>query len=260
MKPYNNGTKTLKGESGMISVNPYVCSDRDIARLRDNGVSLYLTRDLLNSCDDYLCPIVQDGKIGFINSFAELVIPAKYDKLIGRFVDSDSLIVCVRDGKCGLLNTAGLEILMGEYRSVEPIDNQYAIVMNSEYRKGIVEVMTNRITVPFGEYHNFIYNDNVLVARINFSKGLITPTGKKITPIKYRWISGVECGLLRVIVEDAVDGVVSKRWGLINTSGVEILPVIYDQISPIKGDGTIVYATHEKRSVKFDISNLTLRD
>lgn len=56
---------------------------------------------------------------------------------------------------------------MGEYGSVEPIGNQYAIVMNSEYRKGIVEVMTDRIAIPFGEYHDFIYNDNVLLARIN---------------------------------------------------------------------------------------------
>lgn len=258
MKPYNNGTKTLKGESGMISVNPYVCSDRDIARLRDNGVSLYLTRDLLNSCDDYLCPIVQDGKIGFINSFAELVIPARYDKFIGRFVDSDSLIVCVRDGKCGLLNTAGLEILMGEYRSIEPVGNQFAIVMNSEYKKGIVEIMTKRMSIPFGEYHNFISIDNVLIARRQFLKGLITPTGELITPIKYKWISEVEYGFMRVIVEDVINDKVIQKWGLIDINGKEVLPILYDNISPIKNNGATVYATIEQRLIKFNTSNMTI--
>lgn len=259
MKPYNNGTKRIKGKYGMISITPYICGDEDVKRLRDKGISLYLTRDLICACDKYLCPVIQNDKIGFINSFAEIVIPPKYDSFIGDFTSPESLIVVCKDNEWGILNTDGLEMLMGEYRSISLVDTQHAIVMNSEYQKGIIEILTKRITVPFGEYDNFNSYKNILIARKKLLKGLITPTGKQITPIQYRWISGVEYGLLRIIIEEKTGDVVTKRWGLIDTQGNEILPAIYDNISPIRSNGNVVYAVKDNKSIKFDISNLTQR-
>lgn len=259
MKPYNNGTKRVKGKYGMISITPYICSDKDINRLRAKGISLYLTRDLICACDKYLCPVIQNDKIGFINSFAEIVIPPKYDSFIGEFTSPESLIVVYKDNKCGVLNTDGLEMLMGEYQSISLIGTQYAIVMNSEYQKGIIEIMTNQMTIPFGEYDNFNYYNKVLTARKKLLKGLITPTGKLITPIQYQWIGEVEYELLRVIMEDRINDAVIKRWGLIDIQGHEVLPAIYDNISPIRSNGSIVYAVKEDKTIKFDISNLTQR-
>lgn len=259
MKPYNNGTKRIKGKYGMISITPYICGDEDVKRLRAKGISLYLTRDLICACDKYLCPVIQNDKIGFINSFAEIVIPPKYDSFIGDFTSPESLIVVCKDNEWGILNTDGLEMLMGEYRSISLVDTQHAIVMNSEYQKGIIEILTKRITVPFGEYDNFNSYKNILIARKKLLKGLITPTGKQITPIQYRWISGVEYGLLRIIIEEKTGDVVTKRWGLIDTQGNEILPAIYDNISPIRSNGNVVYAVKDNKSIKFDISNLTQR-
>ena len=214
---------------------------------------------LLNSYDCYLCSVIQDGKIGFINSFAEVVIPPKYDSFTGEFNEVESMIVVCRDNMCGVLNTDGLEMLMGKYQSISLIGTQYAIVMNSEYQKGIIEIMTNQMTVPFGEYDNFNYYNKVLLARKKLLKGLITPTGKLITPIQYKWIGVIEYGLLRVIMEDRTNDAVIKRWGLIDTQGYEVLPVIYDNISPIRNNGSVVYAVKDNKTIKFDVSNLTQR-
>jgi len=260
MKPYNNGTKKIKGEYGMISVTPYICSSEDVKKLRDKGISLYITRESVCAYKGYLCPVLQNGKIGFINSFAEVVIPPKYDSFIGEFNEPESMIVVYRDNKCGILNTDGLEMLMGEYQSISLIGTQYAIVMNSEYQKGIIEIMTNQMTVPFGEYDNFNYYNKVLIARKKLLKGLITPADKLITPIQYRWIGEVEYGLLRVIIEDRTNDVVIKRWGLIDIQGHEVLPAIYDNISPIRSNGSVVYAVKDNKTIKFDISNLTQRE
>ena len=259
MKPYNNGTKRMQGKYGMISITPYICSDGDVKILRDKGISLYITKDLIGACKGYLCPVVQNGKIGFINSFAEVVIPPKYDSFTGEFNEVESMIVVCRDNMCGVLNTDGLEMLMGEYQSISLISVQYAIVMNSEYQKGIIEIMTNQMTVPFGEYDNFNYYNKVLIARKKLLKGLITPTGKLITPIQYRWIGEVEYGLLRVIIEDRTNDAVIKKWGLIDIQGHEVLPAIYDNISPIRNNGSVVYAVKDNKTIKFDISNLTQR-
>ena len=259
MKPYNNGTKRMQGKYGMISITPYICSDGDVKILRDKGISLYITKDLIGACKGYLCPVVQNGKIGFINSFAEVVIPPKYDSFTGEFNEPESMIVVYRDNMCGVLNTDGLEMLMGEYQSISLIGTQYAIVMNSEYQKGIIEIMTNQMTVPFGEYDNFNYYNKVLTARKKLLKGLITPTGKLITPIQYKWIGEVEYELLRVIIEDRTNDAVIKKWGLIDIQGHEVLPAIYDNISPIRNNGSVVYAVKDNKTIKFDISNLTQR-
>ena len=259
MKPYNNGTKRMQGKYGMISITPYICSDGDVKILRDKGISLYITKDLIGACKGYLCPVVQNGKIGFINSFAEVIIPPKYDSFTGEFNEVESMIVVYRDNKCGVLNTDGLEMLMGEYQSISLIGTQYAIVMNSEYQKGIIEIMTNQMTVPFGEYDNFNYYNKVLTARKKLLKGLITPTGQLITPIQYRLIGEVEYELLRVIMEDRTNDAVIKRWGLIDIQGHEVLPAIYDNISPIRSNGSVVYAVKDNKTIKFDISNLTQR-
>ena len=126
---------------------------------------------LLNSYDCYLCPVIQDGKIGFINSFTEVVLPLKYDSFTGEFNEVESMIVVYRDNKCGVLNTDGLEMLMGEYQSISLVGTQYAIVMNSEYQKGIIEIITNQMTVPFGEYDNFKYYNMVLQLARSSLKG-----------------------------------------------------------------------------------------
>ena len=257
MQPYNNGTKRLKGQYGMISISPYICSDKDVEHLRNKGISLFLTRDLICACDKYLCPVIQNDKIGFINSFAEIVITPKYDRFIGDFNEPDSLIVVFNDNKCGIIDAQGIEMLMGEYLSISLIGNRYAIVMNAEYQKGVVEILTNQITIPFGKYDSFICYDDSLIVRDKLLKGLITPNGKLITPIQYRWISEMEYGLFRVVKEVTKNGGIIKKWGIIDNKGNEILPVIYDEISPIRNNGAVVYAKIDKRSIRFDISNLT---
>ena len=120
----------------------------------------------------------------------------------------------------------------------------------------VAEIITYRITgtVSIVDYYN-----NLLIARKKLLKGLITPTGNLLTLIQYKWISGVEYGLLRVIIEEKTDDTVIKRWGLIDTQGNEILPAIYDNISPVRSNGSLVYAVKDNKTIKFDISNLTQR-
>lgn len=237
----------------------YGSQEGRIAKLKAKGIGLLVNQELLNGYDCYLCPVIQNGKIGFINSYAKIVIQPQYDNITGEFTSPESMIVVCKDNKWGVLNTDGLEMLMGEYRSISLVGTQYAIVMNSEYQRGIIEVLTKKMTIPFGEYDSLDYYNNLLIARKKLLKGLITPTGNLLTLIQYKWISGVEYGLLRVIIEEKTDDTVIKRWGLIDTQGNEILPAIYDNISPVRSNGSLVYAVKDNKTIKFDISNLTQR-
>ena len=240
---------------GRISESWYI--EGRISYLNKTGIGLFTTKEILEKIPSYLYPVVQDGKIGFINSFADVVIPLQYDEFIGEFSSSDSLITVCKEGKWGILNANGIEMLMGEYQSISLIDTQYAIVMNSERQKGIIEIMTKKTTVPFGEYNDLSYYGSLLRASNKQFKGLITPTGKRITPIQYKWIGDVEYGLIRVIIEEKIGEEVIQKWGMIDTQGREILPAIYDNISRIKYGSTTIYAHKDHRCIKFDIENLT---
>lgn len=234
----------------------YGSQEGRIAKLKTKGIGLLVNQELLNGYDCYLCPVIQNGKIGFINSYADIVIQPQYDNIAGEFTSPESMIVVCKDNKWGVLNTDGLEMLMGEYQSISLVGTQYAIVMNSEYQKGIIEIMTKQMTIPFGEYDNFNYYNKVLIVRKKLLKGLITPAGKLITPIQYRWIGTIEYGLLRVIIEDKTNDAVIKKWGLIDIQGYEVLPAIYDNISPIRSNGSVVYAVKDNKTIKFDIRGL----
>lgn len=238
-------------ESGYIGSRIY--------QLKNKGIGLFITKEILNSLPCYLCPVIKEGKIGFINSFADIIIIPQYDDFVGEFTSPESLITVCKENKWGILNANGIEFLMGEFQRISLIGTQYAIVMDSEYKKGIIEVMTKRMTIPFGEYDDFNYYDSLLIARKKQLKGLITPTGKLITPVKYKWISCVEYGLLRVIIEENIDGEITQKWGIIDTLGSEILPTIYDRISPVRSEGKVIYADKKDKSIKFNIENLTQR-
>lgn len=247
---YTSGSEHI----GHYTENGYV--EGNINQLRNKGVGLLITKEALDYVSYYLCPIIQSGKIGFINSFADVIIEPQYDSFMGNFTSPDSLIIVSKDSKWRVLKANGLEILMDEFKSISLIDTQYAIVMDSEYKKGIIETMTKRIVIALGEYDNFSYYSNLLIAHKKQLNGLITPTGELITPIKYKWISNVEYGLLRVIIEENNSGQIIKKWGLIDTQGNEVLPIIYDRISSIRNDGQTVYADKDGKNIKFNIKNL----
>lgn len=242
---------------GRISEPAYIKGRIDY--LNRTGIGLFTTEEILEKIPSYLYPVVQNGKIGFINSFADIVIPLQYDDFVGEFSSSDSLVTVCKEGKWGILNSNGIEMLMGEYQRISLIGAKYAIVMNSDFQKGIIEIMTNQITIPFGEYDNFKYYNKILIAGKKSLKGLITPTGNLITPIQYKWISGVEYGLIRVIIEKEIGKEVIQKWGMIDCQGNEVFPVIYDRISPVRDNGKKNYADKDGRSIKFDIENLVAR-
>ena len=84
-------TYTSGGEHiGHYTENGYI--EGNINQLRNKGIGLLITKEVLNNIPYYLCPIIQNDKIGFINSFADIIIEPQYDSFIGDFTSPESLI------------------------------------------------------------------------------------------------------------------------------------------------------------------------
>ena len=77
-------------------------------------------------------------------------------------------------------------------------------------------------------------NGNVrVIQREDYRYGVTDMEGNVIVPFgKYNWIDGYDHGLARVIINTPVENspFPSRKLGIINEKGEEVLPVEYDQI------------------------------
>jgi len=79
--------------------------------------------------------------------------------------------------------------------------------------------MSNLVEKEFGSV-KVIENRNYQWSIVDLEGNVIVPFGK------YDWIDGFDHGLARVNKVDAG----SKKWGIINMDGEEVLPVEYDSV------------------------------
>ena len=80
------------------------------------------------------------------------------------------------------------------------------------------------------------YGEVNVVKNRNYQYGVMNNAGEMIVPFgKYDWISGFDHGLARVILGNGAINLITgeyikPKWGIIDESGQEILPLIYDEI------------------------------
>ena len=164
-----------------------------------------------------LIPFTSGEKIGFINRNKEIVVKPQYCMYYGEcFSEEDYIRVAVnypygfanKSGTVsayqrplyGLINYKGEVVIPVEYFSLVPaIGNKRVYTLqNKEYQYGVIDLDGTEI-VPFG---------------------------------KYNWIDGFDKGLARVKIGTATNGLKDSgnKWGAIDETGKEILPVEYDDI------------------------------
>lgn len=142
-------------------------------------------------------------KIGLLDKNGEIVLPAEYDEILDDCYHPDDFIrvgkfVCTKSSKnirvrYNIINTRG-ELLLSQ---------MYDWVCVSDDKKYII----------IKDYTNYS-TDGYAIFDIE---------GKEIVPLgKYQWLDFFDRGLARVTRK--------KKWGLINTAGEEVQPLIYDKI------------------------------
>ena len=112
--------------------------------------------------------------------------------------------------------------------------------------------MSNLVEKEFGSV-KVIENRNYQWSIVDLEGNVIVPFGK------YDWIDGFDHGLARVN-KLCPDG---KKWGMINMSGEEVLPVEYDSVWNFYGknrNSTTVEKAGNKATVYFSDLNPDLYD
>lgn len=158
----------------------------NILKLEKAGVSLLLNENAFNK---HLClfPVKNsDGKIGFVNEDAEIVIPTEYDHYIGSFVSKDSLVSVKKDNLFGLIDSINHFVIPMKYRGLIPSLDGVHSVQSLDYKRGVINT-EGEIIVPFGVYQWIDGFDSGLarVKGMDDKWGIINKTGKVVLPVVF---------------------------------------------------------------------------
>ena len=93
---------------------------------------MLITEEILNNNTDYLCPINQNGKIGFINSFADIVITPQFDSVADHFTTAESLVRVCKNNRCGIIDAAGNYVIDCQYRNMSSIWEEHTVRIQNE--------------------------------------------------------------------------------------------------------------------------------
>lgn len=127
--------------------------------------------------DHYIAEVNARFGIFSMNSMKE-IIPVKYDKIS---VTDDSSYIVTLNGKYGLLNTHGNEILQPIYSSFQSSGNVYRVTQNS--KKGIVS--RSGKVIAGCKYDDIEPYESCYVVRLGKKSGILDASGNVALAIQY---------------------------------------------------------------------------
>ena len=192
-----------------------------------------------------LIPFTSGNKIGFVNQEGDIVVEPQYDMYYGDcysandlikvsvlditgYIRSGGRVVCYNRQLYGLINYKGeivLDTIFYDIIPVESIDNLYTVQKkNGGY--AVIDLNGNEI-VPYG---------------------------------KYDYIDGFNRGFARVKIGRATNGSTNSgnKWGVIDVTGREVLPMEYDNIWNFYGKTyTTIMVIKDGKSYRIPFTQLT---
>lgn len=146
-----------------------------------------------------LIKVRKDGKYGLIDIDGKQVLSIEYDK-IETLKGLENSILVTKDGKVGLVNNSGATIISPEYSQIKKFDN--------DYKKGYITIDSNK------------------------KYGLVSYAGSTILENKYEKIDSVGGENYFVIEEKGNQKIIDKTEKVVLEKG-------YDKISQLNSDGFV---------------------
>ncbi|MBP6431871.1 MAG: WG repeat-containing protein [Ferruginibacter sp.] len=213
---------------------------------------------------DGLAIVTKNGLKGLVDKMGKLIVPCEY-KQIGAF--SEGLAEAYKaDGKVGFINTQGKTIIPFQYSitviygGVKCINGMIP-VRNSAGKYGYID-KNNKLIVPF--LYEVIQNFSdglAMVKRIyNGKVSYLNTKGETVIAEKYndgtQFINGTAYVNIGAKEKSLFYGLEGGKWGVIDKTGKELIPIVYDKIYEIKNGLTIVangkYPNEKKGLIRND--------
>ena len=167
------------------------------------------------------------NKYGYIDFSGRPLVPFDYE-FIGRYDATGAAQVC-KNGKYGFIDFSGKEILACLYTHIQPFGPQfYKVSQDSLY--GLIYKNDKQFALPC-EYQSFVfcdeqkdaYSPDIIKARLHEKSGLLDDKAIPLTEFVYDQIGDFDTAGLALVERNG-------KYGYINRSGKEIMPVAYENI------------------------------
>ena len=136
------------------------------------------TAPVSSSQNNYLFPMLQNGKLGFIDEQGNVVVEGKYDNPTTSLPEFKDGLFPVKAGrKWGYINTSGVMVIPAIYDKAEAFENGQAEVGKK----------AKEDKVPMNA-RDSLYDDMVggLSALLDSYTGIIDKSGNEVVPLKYK--------------------------------------------------------------------------
>lgn len=156
--------------------------------------------------DTFVCTDVSD-KISLIDEDGKTLVEAgKYEKISNSFSgDLEHIIVKNADGKYGVIDDDGKELVAPQYEKITTCANGMFVAQRGEGDNKEVAVFTlkNKEVIAFGTYDDIenLYADGYIVVEKDDKYGIVKKDGSALVETKYKQITGYS--VLALILTDA---------------------------------------------------------
>lgn len=195
--------------------------------------------------EDDVLRVEKDGKYGLINFEGKEVLPCDYDEITALKGVTNNLLV-KKDGKVGLVNEKGQTIINTEYKDIKTLKEGYKneyIIVNDNNQYGIISTTGTVIIEPKYEDVKYLNNSEMFAIKDAGVWKLINKDNQIL----------IDGGYDNIIEAKGENVVVEKggKYGVVTTKNEEKIPVEYEQI---KYTFSIYYIA--KTGGKYGIINL----
>lgn len=169
--------------------------------------------------------VQKDGKYGLINLEGNQILDCTKDQ-IEEVKGTQSVFVTTQNGKKGVTDSLGKEIIENKYVEITSLTKQYEngfIVKNEKGKYGVINYdKTVALEEKYDEIKN-VYGNNMYVVKETNAWKVVSNQGKVI----------LENGFDEIMSIHGNELVMKKsgKYGIINTSKEELVPAIYENIT-----------------------------
>lgn len=189
--------------------------------------------------------VQKDGKYGLINFKGKELLSPEYEDITTIKGIENSLII-KKDGKLGLCNNAGSIVIEPKYQDIKALSKDYKsgyIVTNQEQKQGIISFDKKIVLEEKYEEIKPVTGNSMYVVKENGTLKLVDETGTTLLENKFDDVKEINTNQI-VFSKD-------NKLGIMNLEGTQSVPAEYEDLKYTMGDYYIA-----KKSDKYGIINV----
>lgn len=255
---YNEGKWGVIDSKGETIINP---TNSEMIVIPNNKKDIFICLSEVNYSDGtYKSKAINSKSEQLYTSYNSIEVLSNYDQNNNIWYE-DNILKVEKDGKYGLINLDGNELLKCEYEKIETIKGiKNSILIIKDGKVGLINALGNIIIEPnYTEITALTedYTNGYIVKNAEGNLGIINIDKEQILECKYSDIKHVSGDDLYAVKENGT-------WKLVNKAGDKNIGIDYGDIKSINGENMVVvnsgkygiYGTDKSEKVKCEYQKI----